>query len=110
MLQYLVENPGIDPGTSAQAMREGQREAHTCKFPEASIFDSSLQHQARRQRGGGGGAMGANAPPPPPPPHGPKRPAWKEPKTKEKNAKDESFLLICQRTQHKQCRKHTLGY
>ena len=31
-----------------------------------------------------------------PPPHGPKRSAWKEPKTKEKNAKDESFSLICQ--------------
>ena len=49
--------------------------------------------------------MGANAPPP----HGPKRSAGKEPKTKEKNVKDESFLLICQRTQHKQCRKHTRG-
>ena len=43
--------------------------------------------QARRQ----GGAMDAKHPPP----HGPKRSAWKEPKTKEKNAKDESFLLIC---------------
>ena len=38
----------------------------------------------------------------PPPPHDPKRSAWKDPKmntTKKKNAKDESFLLICQRTQ-----------
>ena len=30
------------------------------------------------RRVGRGGAMGANAPPPPP--HGPKRPAWKDPK------------------------------
>ena len=52
-----------------------------------------------------GGAMSVNAPPP----HGPKRSAWKEPKTKEKNAKEESFLLICQHTQHKQCRKHIRG-
>ena len=50
--------------------------------------------QAHRQ----GGAMGANAPPPP----------WaekvhleraKDELTKRKNAKNESFLLICQRTQ-----------
>ena len=53
--------------------------------------------QARRQ----GGAMVRT----PPPPHRPKRSAWKEPKTKEKNAKDEPFLLICQRT----CRKNTRG-
>ena len=46
--------------------------------------------QARRQGGGGANAL------PPPPPHGPKRSAWKVPKTNEKNAKDESVLLICQ--------------
>ena len=66
-----------------------------------SVKARSQVVQARRQ----GGAMGANAPPT----HGPKRSAWKEPKTKEKNAKYESFLLICQRTQHKQFRKHTRG-
>ena len=41
--------------------------------------------------------MGANAPPPPPP-HGSKRSAWKDSKMnlrKKKDAKDESFLLIC---------------
>ena len=46
------------------------------------------------RRVGRGDAMGANATL-----YGPKRSAWKEPKTNEKNAKDESFLLICRRTQ-----------
>ena len=50
------------------------------------------------RRVGRGGAMGSNAPPLP---HGPKRSAWKVPKMdlrKKENPKDESFLLICQRT------------
>ena len=50
---------------------------------------SSFTHVAQARRQGGCDRCVRT-------PHGPKRSALKEPKTKEKNAKDESFLLICQ--------------
>ena len=53
--------------------------------------------QAHRQ-GGGGGAMGANAPPTLPAPRAEKV-RLERSKDELANAKDESFLLICQRTQ-----------
>ena len=76
-------------------------------YGTAALEDLGLQCQqsvnytfeVKNRRVGRGGAMGANAPPPPTRAEKVRLEGSKDELTKKKNAKDESFLLICQRTQ-----------